>query len=135
MLTLSYQQVLCCSPWEIRVVAQLVNTRTPHSTPLLNLHGTLLVKTLMHIKSIPKQMWLMAPALLETLILRAVHILCQNRLVIRMCALFDDFSRALFWRHASHVCKTLLSHNDVEVMFSLVYLKQKNTRVSIVSDE
>ena len=97
---------------------RLRDTCKIYLAPALNLHRTILVQVLVHIKSIPEQMRLMSPALLEAFILCTVNIFRQDWLVVWMCALLDDLARALLRRHPSHVCKTLLCYNDVEIMLA-----------------
>lgn len=77
----------------------------------------------MHIKSIPKQMRLMAPTLAQTLKVRLVQIILQNRLIIRMNALLENNPRALPRAQTPHVREPLLRNDDVEVVFRLIHVR------------
>lgn len=74
----------------------------------------------MHIKAIPQQMRLMPPPLPQTLKLRLIKVVLQNRLVLRMRALINNDSRALSGTQAAYVCEALLRDDDVEIVFGLV---------------
>ena len=74
---------------------------------------------LVHIKAIPQQMRLMAPPLPQALKLRLVEVILQNRHVVGMRALLDDDSGTFLGRQTTHIGKTLLRDDDVEVVLGL----------------
>lgn len=74
----------------------------------------------MHIIRVPQQMRLVAPALLQALELGAVEVVGQDRLVVGVCALFDDLACSFPGRHARDAGEALLCHDDVEVVLGLV---------------
>lgn len=74
----------------------------------------------MHIKAIPKQMRLMSPALPETLKFRFLKIILEDRLILRMRALVNDYAGAFSGRQAAHICESLFGDDDVEIVLRLV---------------
>lgn len=62
----------------------------------------------------------MAHTLLETLTLGLLVVVCQDRLVLGVSTLVDDDAGALAGRKTADISKTLLSHNDIEVVLGLV---------------
>ena len=83
----------------------------------------MLIQMLVHIKAIPQQMRLMAPSLAHTLKLGLVKVIFQDRHVVRMRAFLDDDARPLFGRQTAHVCESLLSDDDVEIVLGLVNVR------------
>ena len=73
-----------------------------------------------HIEAVPQQVRLMAPSLPQTLKLRLVEVVLQNRNVVGVRALLDNNPGTLPGRQPAHISKALLSHNNVEVMLRLV---------------
>jgi hypothetical protein len=78
---------------------------------------------LVHIKAIPQQMRLMSPPLPKTLKLRLVEVVFQNRHIVGVRTLLDNNPRTLSRAQTTHVRKTLLGNNDVEVVFGLVHVR------------
>jgi len=79
----------------------------PIRRPFVNLHRSLLRKALMHIKSIPQQMWLVTHALFQTVIFRYVEVLLKNGPVVRMRALFNNDTRPFLWRESTNIGEAL----------------------------
>jgi len=78
------------------------------------------LQVLVHVVRVPEQVWLVAPALLQALVLGAVEVVGQNRLVVGVCALLDDLARSLGWSHAGDAGESLLGDHDVQVVLGLV---------------
>ena len=74
----------------------------------------------MHVVGVPEQVRLVAPALLQALEFRAVKVIGQDWLVVWVCALLDDLSSPLPWRHTCDTCQTLFCDYDVKVVLCLV---------------
>jgi hypothetical protein len=76
-----------------------------------------------HIKAIPQQMRLMSPPLPKTLKLRLVEVVFQNRHIVGVRTLLDNNPRTLSRAQTTHVRKTLLGNNDVEIVLRLVNVR------------
>jgi hypothetical protein len=67
----------------------------PGGIPLGDLHRAVLVEVLVHVKGVPQQVRLVAPALAQALELGAVQVVSQDGLIVGVRALFDDLAGAL----------------------------------------
>lgn len=74
----------------------------------------------MHLESLEEQVRLMAHTLLDALKLRAVEVIREDGLVVRVRAVLDDDAGALTRRETTDVRETLLGHDHVEVVLCLV---------------
>jgi len=88
--------------------------------PRVNLHSTLLSEVLMHLESLEKHVRLMAHTLAQALELSAVQVISENGVVIGVGALLNDDAGTLTRRQATHISKTLLSNDDVEIVLGLI---------------
>ena len=87
----------------------------PSCIPLGNLHGAVLVEVLVHVECVPQKVRLVAPALAQTLKLRAVEVVGQDGLVVGVGALLDDLAGALARRHAGDVGEADFGNNHVNL--------------------
>lgn len=76
----------------------------------------------MHIERVEEHMRLMTHALTQTFELGLVEVVLEDRDVVRMSTLFDDDTGTLARRQTTDISKTLLCNNDVQIVFSLVYV-------------
>ena len=88
--------------------------------PAVNLHGTILREVLMHLESLEEQVRLMAHTLPNALKLRAVEVIREDGLVVRVRAVLDDNTGTLARGETADVRETLLGHDHVEVVLCLV---------------
>lgn len=79
----------------------------------------------MHLERLEQQMRLMTHSLPQTLKLSPIQIIGQNRLIIWMSALLDNNARTLTRRQPTHICQTLLGHDNVQIMLGLVNVCSK----------
>lgn len=89
--------------------------------PALDLaHAPLLQERLVHVEAVEQHVWLVAPALLEALVLGLLEVRLEDRLVVVVGALVDDDPGALPWAQAAHVGEAGLGDDDVQVVLRLV---------------
>ena len=74
----------------------------------------------MHIKRIKQQMRLMSPPLPQTLKLRLIQIILQNRPILRMRRLLHNDPGPLARTQPPHIRQPLLRHNNIQIMLRLV---------------
>jgi len=77
----------------------------------------------MHIEHLEQHMRLMAHALPQTLKLRPVEIILQDRLVLWMRALVNNDSSPLPRRQSADVRQALFCHDDVQIMLRLIDMR------------
>ena len=83
-----------------------------------DLHSPILLQILVHVEGLEQQVRLVAHALSQALVLRAVKVILQDGLVVGMCALVDDDSSPFAGRKATHVretldiCQSILGHHN-----------------------
>ncbi len=83
-------------------------------------HGSLLIKSLVHIERLPQQVWLVEPSALSALKLSLGKVILQQWAVLWVGTLGDDNTGTLLWRQATDISKTLLSNDNIQIVLSLV---------------
>ena len=67
----------------------------------------------MHSKRLPQQVRLVAPPALQAVVLGAVEVVLQDRPVLWMRSLLDDFSRTLLGRQTADVSEALWRKSEL----------------------
>jgi ferredoxin len=88
--------------------------------PLGQLHRPMIIQMLVHIKAIPQQMRLMSPPLPQALKLGFIKVILQNRHIVRVRALLNNYTSTLAGTQAPHVGESLLGDDDIEIVFRLI---------------
>ena len=63
--------------------------------PVVDFHGSAVVKFLVHLERIPQHVWLVTPAFLEAFIFCPVEIVPQDWLIVGMSTLLNDHPSTL----------------------------------------
>ena len=74
----------------------------------------------MHVEGLPQQVWLVEPSTAGTLKLSLGKVVLKKWAVLWMSALGDNDAGTLLWRKTTDISKTLLGHNDIEIVLGLV---------------
>lgn len=74
----------------------------------------------MHVKGLPQQVWLVEPSTAGALKLSLGKVILKKWAVLWVSALGNDDAGTLLWRETTDISKTLLGHNDIEIVLGLV---------------
>ncbi|KAH3668618.1 hypothetical protein OGAPHI_002372 [Ogataea philodendri] len=93
--------------------------------PAVQLHGTVLFQVQVHLEGVLQQMWLVQSLFLVAVELSTVVVVLQLVSVVWVGTLVNNLVHTLLWRTASQISKSVIGHNDVQIVLGVVNVRSK----------